>query len=66
MPHRIWKRIGDTYYGYGHGFKAVIYEYSRGVLVTVYQGETTVKAATMPDVKAAKRWAEKYYLKGPK
>lgn len=67
MPGRIWKRSGDTHYGYGNGFRAVVYDEGLiPVLVFVYKGDREVKTTHLPDVDTAKRWAERNYLKGTK
>lgn len=66
MPHRIWKRVAGALYGRANGFKVVIYEGTEPVLVFVYKNDTEVKSVHLPNVKAAKSWAEKHYLKGPK
>lgn len=69
MPGRIWKRSGDTHYGYGNGHKVAVFddtsEYGH-VSVFVYRGDRLVKSLALPDVKGAKAWAEKHYLKGTK
>lgn len=66
MPHRIWKLIAGTWYGRANGYKVVVYEGTSPVLVFVYRNDVEVKSTHLPDVKAAKHWAEKHYLKGPK
>lgn len=66
MPGRIWKRVGTALYGYGNGYKAVVYDDMAPIQVLVLRGDTLVKTTHLPTPKAAKMWAEKHYLKGAK
>ncbi len=66
MPGRIWKRVAGTLYGYGNGFKAVVYDDTEPCIVTIQRGDTPVQTTSLPDAKTARKWAEKHYLKGAK
>lgn len=63
-----WKKIGDTFYGYGHGLKITLYEVQDGVcILRVYTepGGKLILDQTHANMAAAKRWAATY-MKGTK
>lgn len=62
---RTWKNINGTWYGYGNGFKAVLYESAETekVKVLVHRNEHQMEQHFCDNVQSAKRWAERNYLK---
>lgn len=60
--------VAGQWYGYGNGFKAVVYEFNETEIAEVHirRNEVEVAKHHASNIQAAKRWAERNYLKGKK
>lgn len=63
-----WKHMGEAWYGYGNGYKVVVYEFpfTDSVQIHVHKGSDYVEEHISTNLQAAKRWAERVYLRGKK
>ena len=74
IVNRIWKKVGKDWHGYGNGFHVVAYEHGQlefgkseltnpNAHVWVYKNDRYQDDHLAPNLKAAKQWAERNYLK---